>query len=370
MRTASNEYELMLGTGLQVSSVVDIYYGGSLLKAGIPVAGGSVAYDDTQDVSMSSDFRVPRRVSLDGGATLTDLLPREELDPLNYYGQVAQFRYDVRHPSGRIESFSLGQTRIQSWDDEMGEITVTGAGLLLEAKEDRFLYPEQIKRSTPFPAAVRQLLGDIIPVAVDEGLPPRTTPAYTFEEDRLTALRQILDTWPARAYVDEQGVLRITRPYDDLTDPIVRTIRDGIDGTLLEAPRSGSREGRYNAVKASGEDTGDSTPVSGAAYITEGPMAWNSSEFGNVPYFMSSPLLTTRAQCNAAARTRLDNLRRAAEPRTFTIVPDVRLQVGDIVRVDSSDEEPLLLRIQSIDFPLTYDGVMKVTGGTIAGRVA
>ncbi len=368
MRASSQEYADSHGMGLPVASTIDVYYDGQLVVSGIPVASGSVTDDETQDVARDLGVSVPRRISLDEGITETDLLPTKDLDPLECYGQQAKINYNVTLPSGRIETFDLGLARLQTWDEEdSGEIALTGAGLLLEAQEDRLLRAVQVRRGTAFPDAARQMVGQILPVAIDEALPARSTGAFTFEEDRLAALGDLLDAWPARAYVDDQGVLQITKPYDDATDPVVRVVRDGEDGTLAKAPRGNSREGRYNGVIATGETPVDMTPVSGAAYLREGAMRWNGP-FGNVPYGMSSPLLTTVAQCNAAAATRLQNLQRATRPRSLEMVPDARLQPGDIIRVESSDEPPLLLRIASIELSLTYAGLMRVSGGVLDRR--
>lgn len=370
MRDSSHEYAEAHVLGLQVSSTVDVFYDGELIAAGIPIADGTITDNETQDVARDTNLTVPRMVSLDDGITVTDLLPRDELDPLECYGQQVAIQYDVVLPSGRVESFSLGLARLQSWDEnETGGIELNGAGLLLEAQEDRLLRAVQIPSGTPFVTATERMVGDIIPVVVDEALPTRTTGAFTFEEDRLDGLTKLLDAWPARAYVDDQGVLQVTVPYNDLTDPIVRTVRDGENGTLVEAPRGNNREGRYNGVVASGEGPDDMVPVLGAAYLREGPMRWGGP-FGNVPYGMASPLLTTNAQADAAAATRLQNLQRESRPRTLTMVPDARLQTGDIIAIESTDEPDMLLRIQSIEFPITYSGLMTVSGGVITDRTA
>lgn len=368
MRDSSPEYADAHTLGLTVSSSIDIFYDGTLIAASIPLADGNLTDNDTQDVTRDTNLTVPRHVSLDDGITLTDLLPRDELAPLECYGQQAAIQYDVVLPSGRTESFTLGLARLQTWDeDENGGIALNAAGLLIEAQEDRLLRPIQVPRSTPFTTAIERIIGDIIPVNFDTNLPARNTGAFSFEEDRLDGLNKLLDAWPARAYVDDQGVLQVTVPYDDANDPIVRTVRDGENGTLVDAPRGNSREGRYNGVVATGEGPDDMAPVLGAAYLTEGPMRWGGP-FGNVPYGMASPLLTTNAQASAAAATRLQNLQRANRPRSLTMVPDARLQTGDVIAIESSDEPTLVLRVQSIEFPLTYAGLMNVSGGVITDR--
>jgi hypothetical protein len=77
-----------------------------------------------------------------------------------------------------------------------------------------------------------------------------------------------------------------------------------------------------------------------------------------VPEFFYSPLLTTVAQCSAAARTRLRRKLRDTQRRfDVTCVPRPDLQLGDAVSVNGT-----LCTVEALSLPYTSgQGPMRLT---------
>lgn len=364
MRNVSEQLAAMLNESHQVTVALACYYDGRPVADEVPVTEGSLEIDGTAAVPGQLSATLPRYLHNPVDGTEIDLLPTTDDDaPLGCAGTQVAVMYSVQLPGEeKRESVDLGWYRISSWEEGDGTVSITATSLEAIIEEARLLTPVTIAKNTAFSAAAKTLVDGLLPLKVTAN-PAKTTTMDPFEEDRLEALTALVTAWPARMFVNSAGVLEIAPPINDATDPIVATLTDGEGGTVITSPTSGSRDGVYNAVKASGEADGDVAPVSAVAYLSSGPRRWNGP-YGNIPYFYSSPLLTTRAQCAAAARTRLQTLQVIAEPIEVEIAPDPRLEPGDVVRVNHHGWTRLI-RIDSISLPLSYAGTQTVKGHVI-----
>lgn len=360
MREVSEALESILTGSREVSSSVGVFYDGEPVSDEIPLADGSLSLDATQSISGALEASLPRYVLDELGAQI-DMLPTNG-GPLSADGTQLALTYYVGLPGRDREAVALGWYRISDWEEGDGTVEVTAPTLEALIAEARFLDPLTIAASTSYTSAVTTLVGELLPLEVTAT--GGTFPGQTFEDDRYAALLEVLTAWPARKYVDGSGTLVIAPPFDDALDPVVATLTDGEGGTVVHVPRSGTRDGKYNAVKATGETTGTTLPVSGVAYLSTGPRRWNGP-FGNVPYFYSSPLLTTKVQAQSAARTILNRLQIGAVPIQITAAPDPRLEVGDVIQLHFEGLTQLV-RIDAVTLPLTAaGGAMTVIGHEI-----
>lgn len=362
MRAGSAYVAQLLTQSHRVYSTLAVYYNGVPVLDAVPINDGSLEVDSTQDVPATLTASVPRFITTAAGKIL-DLMPSTSGSPLACDGTRVAVSYAVTRPGGAAETLNLGWYRISEWEEGDGTVDLTATGLEAIVQEATLINPATIAAGTTYAAATKTLVGGLLPLRVTAPA-AKITAAQSFEDDRIAALGTLLDAWPARMGVDDSGTLVIAKPYDDVNDRVVLTLTEGENGTVVAAPRSGTRDGVYNAVKASGEDNGDTAPVSAVAYLTTGPFRWNGP-FGNVPYFYSSPLLTTAAACQSAAKTRLANLQVTASAVTVEAAPDPRVQVGDVVELVQTDQTRRL-RVDSLALPLTAEGgTMTVTGHQI-----
>lgn len=351
MREVSEVAAATLATSHGVSTSVAIFYDGEPILDDVPVVDGSLEYDGTQNVPGTLTLALPRFLTVDD--VPVDLLPEDEDDQLGSNGQQLAVTYLIDLPGREREAVFLGWYRIESWDEQDDDtIAVTAYSLEALIAEARFLAPVTIAKGATYTAGATTLIGGLLSAEVSAD-PAKITEAQVFEEDRLEALGTLVDAWPARKYVDDTGTLHIAPPFDDATDPVVVQLTDGEDGTVVKAPRSGKR-GIPNAVKASGEATGELAPVSAVAYLQNGPRAWNGP-YGNVPYFYASPLLTTQAQCSKAAKTILDRLQWRAADFTVVCAPDPRYQFGDVIELTYRGRT-FPARVTKTALPLTAAG--------------
>lgn len=314
----------------------------------VPVLSGRLAVDVTAAVPERLTLTVPRYA--DG----VDWHPGDDpVHPLARYGQELQVSIVVAAgvPTGGTDQWEtrLGRFLIVGWDEaEDGAIRVEAVGRLRRLEDDQLAAPTQPAPGATLASEARRLMPVGMSVAIDPALVDRVCPSgMTWSASRLEALQGIADAWPARLRTDEWGQVALSAPLPDVPSPVV-TLRTGERGTVVHALRSDTRDGSYNEVVATSSASG-AEGVHAVAQVTSGPMAV-TGPYGVVTRRWSSPLVQTRAQAEASARTILARSVLPTRRLPVTCAPDPRLDVDDPVEVLHGD---LVEHVQSHRGPAT-----------------
>lgn len=133
---------------------------------------------------------------------------------------------------------------------------------------------------------------------------------------------------------DGLGVCRATPIPDATSQSEVFDFGAGQTSLVLEAESHGSFDETYNGVIVTAEGTGAAIPARGEAWITN-PFSpiWPGGLFGKRPYFVSSSILTTAAQCQKAAETILAKVQGRREQFQWSAVVNPALVPLDVVSV-------------------------------------
>ena len=334
--------------------MVSSWLGSEVLADDIPVIGGRATWTVSQAVPSSLSLTVPVE-SVEAGRRVS-WRPHGPGDALGRFGQ----SLDVSILSeGSLTR--LGRFQIQEWSGDE-EVQVAAAGMLQRVLDDRFLAPTGPRAGGTLLSELARLLPDGMTVTVDGALVDRVCPrAMEWDEDRLEAVYDIVDAWPARLREDSWGNLRVLPPLPEVPSPVV-TFTDGEGGTLISAPTSDSREGAPNIFVA--RSSADGVEAQAEVAIEDGPMA-ASGPYGRVPTFFSSPLLLTVEQCWRAARTRMLSSQRQSRIRQVSCAPDPRIELDDPVELvtgaGTADEVREWGYVVGVDLPLTIaDGAMQL----------
>jgi hypothetical protein len=354
MITASDTLASVLQRSFTYRVRVQSWLGDTLLSDDVPVSAGREEVDRSLRIPERVTLTVPRRKNG------IDWTPIADDHPLAANGQRLHVELGVDIGGGQTEWLPRGWFVIQDSDTDDDSVTVNAVGLLTLVDEARLVSPFQ--PSGTLASTLRGLIEPALTVVVDAALTDRAVPAnINYDEDRLQAALDLIDAWPADAYVTEDGYLSVI-PADQSLTPVL-TLTDGTGGTVITATGSSTRDGGYNAVVARGTAS-DGTQVQGVAYLATGPKTYGG-QFNPlpVPFFYSSPLLTTVAQCNAAARTVLARLARtSSQAFTVTMVPDPRVQAGDVVSITADPYTGLLCSVEALSLPYTAaEGAMTLT---------
>jgi len=230
-------------------------------------------------------------------------------------------------------------------------IAVDASDRLIGISDYRFLAPEQPAAGATCLGEIKRLCRGILnmvswPLAVDKNVPA----SITYGESRLDAIMALANAIDCEAFMDGNGNL-VVQPYVRANPAAVWMFSASTD--LISIDYDVTRDQIYNAVVARGETTTDHIPVQAVALDQDAssPTKWDGP-FGRVPYFMSSPLITTTAEAEAAAKTRLDNLiKNRGRIINIDAVPNPALEIGDQVAV-STPRVTFTGRLTAMTLPL------------------
>lgn len=291
---------------------------GSKQMAVLPVVSHSWKVADEVDVKVpgSVEFAVPNE---------PEWRPLTPDHPLARFGQQLRVRVNERG-----EWVTLGRYRLIGCTPSGGVLQVRGLGLLHILERARLMTSLQTGWVTKR-AALDAIVGGLLPLSVTAwggSLPPRLWEPQT---SRLAAFWELLESWPARAYVDDLGVLCVAPPFTEGVP--LYTIAEGVDLSEIE-PVPDDRD-PFNAYVVSTQPEGGAAPLSVSWGITSGPMSYYGP-YGLNPGFYSSPLLPDdRSVLEDIARTMTQRQVRQAHAVDFTVPFDPRMEAGDQVRVTS-----------------------------------
>lgn len=340
----------VLATAASWRPRVSSWLGGRMLAADIPVLSGRLTWDASANVPDGLRMTVPR---FDG---LYDYLPTVADSPLARYGQQLDVTITVAGVDVR-----MGRYLIVEWDYNESTISVTGAGLLQIAADSRLLTPTSPRDGGTMRSEFLRLLPEQMSAQFDPGLPDRAIPsAMSWDEDRLGALWDIADAWPAVLRPDAWGQVLVKPPVQVSPFPVL-SVTDGEGGTVVSVPRADTRDGVYNIVVA--RSSADGVEASAIATVTSGPM--NVATYNPVPRTHTSPLLWTDEQCQATANAMRDESTRKSSILKVTMAPDPRPELDDTIGV-TRDGVLDLGAVVAVDMPMTVgDGDMRVDVGIL-----
>lgn len=335
---------------------------GRVLASDLPIISGREEYDESLSVPERVTVSIPRIIN---GVNYEPIGPTS---PLSAFGQRLHVQLGVDVGAFGTEWFTRGEFLINESVSNGDQVDVTAVGLLAIIDEARFVTP--YSPASTIVGVLRNLLEPALPVLVDAALVDRATPGASaginYDEDRLGAMWEVLDAWPADAKIMPEGYLHIfpesvgTRDWNLFTTNRADSPFDA--ATIVRRQASSTREGVYNVVVARGQ-TSDGGQVYAAAFDTSGSASRYGGPFNPfpVPEFYSSPLLTTRPQCQAAA----EKLLRRRQRSTFSSwdvscvpVPILTGRDGVWIIDDTDDlaqaETPTV--VESMTLPYTADG--------------
>lgn len=351
--------------------VVESWLGGALLTPEpIPVLSGRVTATVGSQVPERLVFTVPA-VSVVGGRSFSWHPGNDPEHPLARFGQELTVSIMVGSAvTGAEYGTRIGRFLVVRWQERPdGSIEVEAAGLLQRAAEDRLTAPVSPRPTGTLLSEFRRLLPAGMAVGVADGLTDRGCPrTMEWAEDRLAALYEIADAWPARLRVDPWGQVALLPPLPDTPAPVL-SLTDGERGTVVGAPIFDTREQVYNRVVARATDSDDpkKPPLQVVVDQTTGPMRVGGP-YGTVTRFWSSPLITNSLQARSAGAKILADSLRPSRVIPVEHAPDPRIDLDDPVEVivgkGTRDQRREWGYVVGYDMPLTVaDGAMRTDVG-------
>jgi hypothetical protein len=325
------------------------WLGDTLLADGIPIADGSESRDRSLNVPEQVSLTLPRR---ERGFDWSPGI--DPTHPLAAFGQQLRIDYGIDVAGGQTEWINRGWFLITESSTDNDTVSVTCSGLLSLIDEAKLVAPFQPSSTDTLGTIIRALVEPALTTIFDGTLTDRAVPiGMQWDDDRLGAVTEVLNAWPADMTVTEDGYLLIG-PVSDTGTPVLSLTDDRATGTVIQWQGGSSRDGAFNAVIAQGEDSAGNV-LQGVVYDRDSasPYFYGGafSPFP-VPYSYQSSLLTTVSQCRSSAAATLKRLRRTSSRKLgISMVPHPGLVTGDIVAVTGAGLTAAPCVIESLSLP-------------------
>lgn len=310
---------------------------------------GSVTVDRSQAVRRTATISVPD----------TSFIPRTPTAQLAIYGARMRVLRGIRFGDGHVETVPIFWGRVEGvdGDPDTGPVDIKASGLEAIVADDKFVTAYSTRAGVSAVTAITGIIQGAIPGAVvvnravDQTIGVRTWDA---EGDRWAAVQECGTAIGAEVYADADGQFIIAELPDLTTAPISWQVDAGEGGALISANRAYSREGMYNFVLATGENTEEDVPPVSATAADEDPTSatYIYGPFGRVPTFYNSATLTTLNLAQGAANKLLRDSVKPNATADISSVPNPLLEPGDVLRVSYGSGDKDLLQVESFSLDL------------------
>lgn len=295
------------------------------------VIGGGIEFDASADVRATGNVSIA-----EDWPTASDL----DLAP---YGSEIFLSRGVETGALGVLWAPLGYYRISQTvqsDAANGPLDITLDDRMATIIDSRFTQPRQWLVGTSVGDIVNEIVLEVYPAAViiwdDDSDLSTIGRSLIAEESRLEVLKTLADGLGKIFYWDEQG--RLTFKDIPPEDDIVWVVNAGPGGVMVNADRSLSRDGVYNAVVVTGEGADELEPVRAVAVNAQASSpTFFGGPFGRIPRFYSSSFITTQSQAENAAVNLLRKTLGVTYDVGLSAVPNPAVRPYDVLRVVYSD---------------------------------
>lgn len=341
---------------------VDVYTAGVKVATIFPT-DGSVTVDSRRAVRRTLSLTV---VDEDGTLTpsqgaLTGLLTPFGTELFVYRG--------VEYGDLTQELVPLGVfviTQVQVEDGDTGQVmSIQGSDRSIRVSRNKFLNPYRIANGTTLEDGLTGLLRDRwIDVVTDFPATGITLPDVVIDAqsggDPWSSAVTIAEAFGYDLAFDPDGVVRLSIIPDVTIDDPVEVYQDGAEAVLTSLTRTFDSSRTYNGVVVSSQGTSVSAPFRAVAW-DENPnsVTYRFGEFGEVPFFFQSSLITTPEQAAITAVALLRKATGTSEAVEWAQIVNPAHDVLDVIRVRRQERDlDYVLLIDRLTVPLSPSGTM------------
>ena len=323
----------------------------------LSVAGGSVEADAGRDITRTASLAL----------TQTPRLPLDQVYVLVMTPSVElTISRGLVLPSGKTELVPLGVFSTSTCPRPLRAtkgLSWTGADRAKRISRARLTDVYPVPAGTSLASFASGLVASRAPtIPVDlSGVTGILGAAITLDagasSDPWRSLRQTFGDAGYELSFSGDGVLRARVIPDPTGATPVFDFGAGSTQLVIDGEMTGSLDGVYSGVIAVGEGTGVTRPTRGEAWDYDSHSPTYMPSFGRVPYFLSSPLLTTNDAAAAAAEGMLPRVVGRRESLSWSSVVAPMLDPLDMVEVDGG-----LHMVDSWTIPLKASDPMTASG--------
>jgi len=318
------------------------------------VVGGGVEYDASAEIRST------------GGVTVAEDWPNARDLRFAPYGSEVFLSRGVETGASGVLWAPLGYYRISKTtqsDTAKGPIALDLDDRMATLIDSRFMEPRQWLTGTTVGEIINEVVLEVYPDAVivwdDDSDESQLGRALVAEESRLEVIKTLAEGLGKIYYWDEIGQL-VFRTIPSESN-VIWTVNAGPGGVMVNADRSISRDGVYNAVVVTGEGADQLNPVRAVAVnAQESSPTFFGGPFGRVPRFYSSSFITTEPQAENAAVNLLRQSLGAPYDVGLSAVPNPAVRPYDVLRVVYNDGTREVHIVDRVNIPLDVDSAISI----------
>lgn len=312
------------------------------------------------DVTASATDRVTRSAQFTIGPKW---YPTTSTDPLSPEFAVVHIQAGIQYGDGSTETFPVFTGRVDTVRlQATGEAVFDCYDLSQDVVAFNFEQPRTTTQGTVL-AEIEALILEALPQATfgTHTVTDTPTPRLTWETDRGQALDDLAQSVGGRWYALGDGSF-VVRGFSYEEGPIVATYTDGPQGVVIGADIARTRSGAFNSIIVESERTDGSDPIRVPARVTDpaNPLLF-TGQYGKVNQIMSVQTPLSSSQAQTLATTQLNASSALREQWTWSMVPDMTLELGDTVALGYRDRTGVQIA-DAVVYPLDHQRFMTVTG--------
>lgn len=367
MHGVSAAYLDAVRNGGRYTVTVDAWRGGVVVPGGknLAVVSGSVTDDAAPGVRRQLDVQLAPEPGRPVQALFDSLIPT---------GTELRVRSTLHYPNGKSsETVPMGVFDVDSESVGIadGSLAIQASDKWVRVQRARFQSPVNSNRALRITdqivALLRRALGSGEPVTVT-ATSAAMTPKVVWDRDLDQAVIELATSIGAWVYFDRSGRATVADLPADNAQPVWE-VAAGSGGVMLDATRTRDRSKTYNMVVINSEQVDNLALFSPVVLQDDDATSptWALGPFGQVPFFYSSPLLTSAAQAEKAGRTILARVKGLNAQLSVSTVRNHALDTLDAIRVRLPKERwdvpvPKVENhlVDRITHPLTADGAQSI----------
>lgn len=329
---------------------------GNFVIATLDVVAGSASADSSR--------KVRRQCSITIEDPTGNLVPNEVDDLLQpYSGYYFRLSRGISWRDGTEELFPLGT--FAPWNPKIDD---TGDSLSIKLDGyDRSKVISRIRWTQPYPIASGTNTGTAIRALLESRMPglrynfqptnatvPATTLGVETDNDPWDDATKLAESDGMELFFDARDIATLRKIPDPENDEIVGTFDDGVNSTVLNFHRETDASKMYTGVIVYSEGSEITAPIR--------VEVWRDDTDLRIPYFFPTSLIKTEAQAIETGKSILRRVGRAEFSADVALVPDPRMEVGDVRRI-RRDRIKLndVFVVSSITMPFDSTSEMSVT---------
>lgn len=334
-----------LAAGVAIGARVDIIRGGRVLVTGVPATKVELQWS-------SGSRAVPAQVTYRAPLSWTPLDP---LDALNNFGQRSIITALLEDRTGRRWEVPLGHFVHTTWSVDKDAVSVTATDLMQILEDNPAPWGSSPPEDATTVSEIRRLSDGLVPVVLDEGTQDWPVPRTSqWGNSRTEAVAKLAASQGVGIRAGWDGALHVYRIARSTRPDAIYTHANGLLKDAPRAPRSGGR--RPNRWYVTGTKQGTKQGEQEERWTatrTSTAQPYEPDGYGWITSHKDLSGADSQFAVEQAADANMLADISAAQSRSLTVVPDPRVEVGDVIGAVTAEGEQLAGRVTAYTLPLS-----------------